>query len=364
MGRVILIILAGSILILSKLAFNIKSNTNQTRESAVSYYSENQSRNICNSKVGMLLSTFADNKNYRVKKTQTKSLFNGTTTYSLNAVLLPSMTDSVMEIKVTGIHFGDTSNAIVHFRSIGFVPPPVNGAISTNNPSLAQGNISIDGRDHDRNGNLIPNSGTYGIWTTQSHVQTGAAKIGGTDDARIDYAPSKPGNPAIIKTGQVWPGGYPDSPDKLMGGASKGFPEGTLKNIAMSGVGGSQYVTNPASLTFPLSGVTYVEANLLHDTNISGSGILIVHNSSTNALLRIPNGTFKGLIIADDIYKLHTSLILGAVVGLTPSPSAGHTIGNSDGFVLFSREVIKDVTEMTLGLGHARQRLEVFHWYE
>ena len=364
MGRAILIILIGSILLLSTIAFNTRSRTNQARESAVSYYSENQSRNICNSKVGMLMATFANDKNYRVNTAQTKSLFNGTTTYTMKAVLLPSMTDSVMEVNVTGIHFGDTSNVIVNFRSVGFVPPPVKGAIATNNSSLAQGNIKIDGRDHDRNGNLISNSGTYGIWTTQSHVQTGAAQIGGTDDARVDYVPSKPGNPAIIKTGQVWPGGYPDTPDKLMGGASKGFPEGTLKNIAMSGVNGSQYVTSPTSLTSPLSGVTYVEANLLHDTDISGSGILVVHNASTTALLRIPNGIFKGLIIADDIYKLHTSVILGAVVGLTPSPSAGHTIGNSEGFVLFSREVIKDVTDMILGIGYARQRLEVLHWYE
>lgn len=364
MGRALLIILTGSILLLSTLAFNTKLKTNQARESAVSYYSENQSRNICNSRVGMLMSTFADKKNYRVKTAQTKSLFNGTTTYTMKAVLLPSMTDSVMEVNVTGIHFGDTSNAVVNFRSVGFVPPPVKAAISTNNPSQAQGTITIDGRDHDRNGNLISNSGTYGIWTTQTHVQTGSAKIGGTGDTSVDYAPSKPGNPAIIKTGQVWPGGYPDSPDKLMGGASKGFPEGTLKNIAISGVYGSQYVTNPASLTLPFSGVTYIEANLMDGKDISGSGILVVHNGSTTALLQSPDGTFKGLIIADDVYKLHCDLIIGAVVSLTPSPPAGHTIGNSNGFVLFSREVIKDVTEMTLGIGHARQRLEVLHWYE
>ena len=118
MGRAILIILIGSILLLSTIAFNTKSRTNQARESAVSYYSANQSRNICNSKVGMLMSTFADDKNYRVKTAQTKSLFNGTTTYTMKAVLLPSMTDSVMEVNVTGIHFGDTSKADI--RGIGF----------------------------------------------------------------------------------------------------------------------------------------------------------------------------------------------------------------------------------------------------
>lgn len=54
-----------------------------------------------------------------------------------------------------------------------------------------------------------------------------------------------------------------------MAGPAMGYPEGTLKQIAMGGVDGSQYVgpdtsppSGPGDLTFPLRGVTYVELGL------------------------------------------------------------------------------------------------------
>ncbi len=57
-----------------------------------------------------------------------------------------------------------------------------------------------------------------------------------------------------------------------MGGTSAGFPSGFLKSYAQSGSGGSQYVTNPSSLTYPLTGVTYVEiSGTWNSANITGS---------------------------------------------------------------------------------------------
>lgn len=375
MGKAALIVLLGGIVTLTMLTVNFQSKTTEARQIAVTSHANNQSRNICNSTVGMLMSTLADNPDYRTSTLQTRSLFNGTAVYSIKGVLLPSMTDSVIQIKVTGVYFGDSSSVEVSVRKPsggGFLPGPVKGAVSTNNPVETIGTLIVDGRDHDLSGNLIADNGTLGIWTTSSLSQKGNSKIGSTNG--VDFAPSKKvsGNPNYVLTNQTYPGGYPDTPDKVLGGASNGYPEGTLKSIAQSGKNGNQYVTDPSSLTSPFQGVTYVElpsGDTWQSMSIQGEGILIVHNSANNAIMKnLNHGTFKGLLIADDIVHVHADII-GAVVGLSPSPSSGNCIGNGNGTIKFSRQAIMDATGKTKSggnsdFGYARQRLEVIQWYE
>ncbi len=125
------------------------------------------------------------------------------------------------------------------------------------------------------------------------------------------------------------------------------FAEGTLKTIAQSGRKGSQYVTDPSQLTLPLSGVTYVElppGEIWGDTEVvdfgNGSGILVVHNAATNAAIKNLNyGSFKGVIIADDLVHIHNR-ILGGIVTLTPAPSEGNCIGNGTGDVFYSSQAV------------------------
>ncbi|MCH8292457.1 hypothetical protein IH992_15300, partial [Candidatus Poribacteria bacterium] len=140
-----------------------------------------------------------------------------------------------------------------------------------------------------------------------------------------------------------------NTPDQLVG-----YSEGYLKIIAkVDKSGGSQYCTDPADLTFPLSGVTYVDLpsgvpwNAIDFGN--SSGILVVHNATTDAVIKNLNtGTFSGLIIADDMIHVHTT-ILGAVVTLTSAPSAGNSIGNGSGDVLYSSEAIQTTTQVSIG---------------
>ncbi|MFB3040899.1 MAG: hypothetical protein ACE1ZS_03705, partial [Candidatus Poribacteria bacterium] len=141
-----------------------------------------------------------------------------------------------------------------------------------------------------------------------------------------------------------------NTPDQLVG-----YSEGDLKIIAQYGTSGSQHVYDPADLTFPLSGVTYVELpsgvpwNAIDFGN--SSGILVVHNDNVppDAVIKNLNtGTFSGLIIADDMIHVHTT-ILGAVVTLTPAPSAGNCIGNGSGDVLYSSEAIQTITQVSIG---------------
>jgi hypothetical protein len=193
---------------------------------------------------------------------------------------------------------------------------------------------------------LLAGSGTLGIWTTKTLSQSGNSKIGGTSGV-VDYTPSKPGNSVIIATSQTWPGGYPGTPDSILGGASQGFPEGTLKSIALSGVGGSQYTTDPSLLNSPMRGVTYVElpsGGLWQSMDISGSGVLVVHNTAKNAGMKnLNSGTFTGLVIGDDVVHIHTNII-GGLICLSPAPSEGNCIGNGNGTVLYSTEAIARAT--------------------
>lgn len=217
--------------------------------------------------------------------------------------------------------------------------PGVRGAITANGPTLTGGEIVVDGRDHDINGNVIPGQGGPGLITGGDYTQQGGSLVGGTDEG-TDYVPSTPADSHVIEEGV--------SDLELTPDAVLGFQEGTLKQLAMKGTNGGQYVTDPANLVGPLSGVTYVEMPsddpwwiVSGDTILSdGTGILVVHNSTTGSIIKNLNeGTFKGLIIADDVVHVHTTII-GALISLTPNPSGGNSIGNGSGEVLFSQAAL------------------------
>lgn len=227
------------------------------------------------------------------------------------------------------------------------VPVAVKGLLTTDRPTSLEGNPIVDARDHTINGVLVPNQGTYGVWTTGTLSPAGTPTIGGTV-LGADIPPTNPYLPIVNATGQSWPT-YPTTPDSVLGGASYGFPEGTLKSVAQSG-GGNQYVTDPGSLRYPLKGVTYVElpsGGTFANTDITGSGILIVHNSARNAVLKDCLLNFKGLVLIDDMFKsadiphITPPVFIGAIFAMTPNASAILRCGNSDGSMIYSSEAIR-----------------------
>jgi len=219
-------------------------------------------------------------------------------------------------------------------------------AITTNYNTDTLGQLTVDGRNHDLNGTYIGN-GTLAIYTTGTYDEGGNSDIGGTNATPTDYAPSQsnydednPNDPPnIVVTGVTWPSpGYPTTPDAVME-----YPTGTLKATAQSGTGGSQYVTNPSSLTTPLRGVTYIEKSGTWNAgsfNFTGTGILVVHSTTGNTAVvkTLNSGTFKGLVLVDNIDKIHTTII-GAVFTMAPSP-ASNCVGNGNGDVLYSAQAV------------------------
>ncbi len=213
------------------------------------------------------------------------------------------------------------------------------GGVTSNGPIAVNGTLEIDGREHDINCNLIGGAGVPGIYTNSTFDQSGNGEVGGHESG-TDYVPSNPGDPAVITENGTDAFSTPDG--------TLGLEEGILKYLAQSGIAGSQYVTDPDNLTLPLQGITYVElpsgavwqsANMLTD----GSGILVVHNSTTDAVLENTNGgTFTGLVITDDIVHLHNQII-GALVTLTANPSSGNVLGNGTGSVCYSSQVFNGI---------------------
>ncbi|MCH8293756.1 pilus assembly PilX N-terminal domain-containing protein [Candidatus Poribacteria bacterium] len=260
--------------------------------------------------------------------------------------------DRIIEVTSTGSIAGSlgTERTVVAHLQVFEPPNPVDvqGAVTTLGPIGTLGTLVVDGRDHDLDGFLVNNNGVVGIITAvPTFVQSGASKVGGTV-AGIDYRPkgSSQVNPAVIETNVVV---NFNTPDQVLD-----YPEGALKSIAQGRVSGSQYVTDPADLTFPLSGVTYVELpsgtpwEAVHFGN--SSGILVVHNTTTDAVItNLATGTFTGLVIADDPIHIQNT-ILGAVIALTPTPSEGNCIGNGTGDVLYSSEAIEEITQVVIGV--------------
>ena len=230
--------------------------------------------------------------------------------------------------------------------------PTVRGAVSASSNLASLGTLTVDGRNHDEDGVLISpgGSGTFAISTTQTFNQGGSSYVGGTDSGGTDHAPALPADPSVIE--ENFAGTVPTTPDEVMGGDDKGWPEGSLKSIAQSGLNGGQYVTDPSNLTFPLSGVTYVELptsgpgqtwqsiDFGSPPNHS-SGVLVVHNSATNAMIKdLMTGTFKGLLIADDVDKVHSNYN-GAVFVLTTAPSGGNCLGNGTGTIVYGLQALE-----------------------
>ena len=68
----------------------------------------------------------------------------------------------------------------------------------------------IDGRNHDLNGNVIPNSGVPGVSSSTAFTNEDNAEIGGTFNG-IDYVTQFPENRDIIEEFYSWNGSFPIS---------------------------------------------------------------------------------------------------------------------------------------------------------
>lgn len=198
-------------------------------------------------------------------------------------------------------------------QSFPLTAPPA--AVAIAGVAQTTGNITVDGRDHNASGTLTGAPGIYGISTSSpSFVQSGSSDVGGNG-----IPPANPANPVTIQVNAPL---LPTTPEGILG-----LSPGSL----------DQYkTTTPPSSSF--SGVVYLTTSWV-SANLDGStGILIVHNSTGTTELKNVQGTFKGLIITDDMVHINANaMVIGAVYGLK---SGGVTIGNGNADVLYSSSVL------------------------
>lgn len=345
MGKYSLIVVSGLVLTFGYINSNLNRANVDFVDNFVTQYEQKEAKMVAHSLANMALAALSDSAAWRTGYANV-SIGGGTGW----ATLEDSATDTTLtagQVRITvGGHSGEMADTVVALAVVPTVPPGVQGGITANSVVKTLGTLVIDGRDHDLNGNLVSGQGTMGVSTTQTFDQGGNSTGGGTT-AGVDYMPSKPANPAIVEENAVYV--FPSNPDDVFG-----YAAGMLKTMAQSGANGGQYVTNPSNLTFPLSGVTYVElSNGGTWQSMSfgeSSGVLVVHNSWTNAAIKnLNSGTFKGLLIADDIEKVHMTII-GAAISLTTSPS-GNCIGNGDGAILYSSAALEQASSVSVGGG-------------
>jgi hypothetical protein len=368
-GRALIIVVTGIIVITSVILYNIGASSTRITANFNDYFLRQTTQNIAQSGVNLCLRKLSNDPLWRTNS-WTVDLFGGKAYMRVRDTSYGGITNAiaVRSIGVTQRSLSaqrmDTSIAYIFFPPSSF-PTGIRGLLTLNasNSVSLVGSITIDGRDHDSLGNVVPDSGTYGVWNTgPTFNTTGSSTVGGTVNY-IDYAPSGASpNPAILLNQTLPPPGYPTTPDSVLGGESNGFPEGMLKSMAQAGAHGSQYSTNPATLTYPLSGVTYVEMPVgspqWSPANLQGSGILVVHNAATNAKLYNTTATFKGIIITDDVAHLHGDTY-GALVVLSRTPT-GNALGNGNAAVLYSNYAIR----YAMSLAQSGSSPVILGWWE
>ena len=377
MGRASLIMILGASITVGVMNLQLNRSSEQATENLVRYFDGTLSRNLANDAASYVLGLYADSATLRVQNSAklSSSIFSDVGDYSLTYSLYDTTiniakNDHEVVKLVMRAEYGKSVHEVMVYAgtTFGFVPEPIRGAITARGVlDNTIGDLHIDGRNHTEEGELENFGGVYGISSGSAFTNKGKAVIGGTGEDGSDYPASNPANPLSVEQSHNWSNTFPADPDGVFN-----FPGGTLKEVAKSGVAGSQYVTNPKDLQFPLKGVTYVDlpegvswkaAWLGKDP----AGILVVHNSSGTARVEnIASETpFKGLIIADKMFHIHVE-VLGAVMLLSNSLEKKKICtGNHESKILFSREAIQHATYLTSEKGTGwRGKVPIFGWME
>jgi hypothetical protein len=359
-GKSIIILLIGMVLITGLILSGILRTSNNITKNMVTDYQRKATYNIAQSGANIGLNTLKFNSAYRNTGYSVSDMMGGKVNIR---VIDTTMSDGtvVVAVKSTGFTNYGNSNQL-SYTSVAIppnsVPSPVHGAFTAaaGVNYKFNGGGEIDGRNYNPDGTLITNptgTGTYAIWSKGTVTIPGnSAKIGGTANG-VDYAPSSSYPSSIVLQNQPIPANYPTSPDQVMGGPNAGYPEGTLKTIAQSGIGGSQYIQsfggNIPSYNNNLKGVTYIDWTGGNINTINGSGILVINNLSIQLLsIEIKQTQFSGLIILSNNITL--SIKQGGIVGslFVTAPVSGDTVSllsdNGQGFIHFSSQAIKNVT--------------------
>ncbi len=375
MGKMLLFLVFGAIIVFGTFATSMNEKMGFSVDNAVTHFERATTRNMNLSVLELALRELHNDITWR-EGFYDLDLEGGTTTLTLQDSVVGG--DSVVVVYCTSIFGQDTATSIVVVKpNINHVPAVVRGAITAFGPiDKLVSDMILDGRNHDVNGVLIPGSGTYGVSTGEATFSNdGPAQIGGTDYTVPvgDIAPAIPEDPLTVEVNAPWPDGWPTTPDEAFE-----LPEGTLKEIALGGYGGSRYVTTYADLvSAPIQGVTYVEVppgtewGSKYITVPNPKGIFVFHSSDTDARwwrIKISDGSpFEGVMIFDYVFHFHMD-ILGALIHLSPNTETVKDCHqNQDHWMNYSEDTIVDALDgVAIGgsEGSWAESFEIISWWE
>lgn len=349
-GRALIIMIVGIVLISTNIFIQLTGSSRDMSSNMNRSYVREAATNIAQSGVSIGVRRLADDPLWRDGVPMMEMLGG-------NAII--TVRDTVfharpaIQVQCTGIMMYDlpdehreVATAYVYGDTI---PHAVQAVLTTPHNVNQTGAFELDGRDHDAGGNYKPTSkGTKAVWTEKDCQHTVGTRFHGEgddgeehDDVDVDTT--------LVERCRSYPGGYPRTPDSIMTTCGHAFAEGTLKKVAKSCTGGSQYVTDPGLLTYPLRGVTYVElpaGGTWNSAKVTGSGVLIVHNGAKDACMKGANGGgFTGLIITDEVQNINTTVI-GAVISCGANDNDNTASGS--GQLLFSRDALRAATSQAV----------------
>jgi hypothetical protein len=223
-----------------------------------------------------------------------------------------------------------------------FNPKGVRGAVTARDSVYFAGSFTSDGRNHDSSGNALGGNGTYAISTTGIIDPTGSSNYGSFNCS----PPTHPHDPLCAGSFEqtISPDSVPSSPE-----AALGLSPGAL----------NQFICEPGH-TYSGQGIFYVTGDAGTVSFDHCSGILIIHNTTGTANLRVTGqGVFKGIIITDDLNKLAGSAqIIGAVM-VIGDVTGKQGAGNSD--VLYSKYMMDHLSDFC---GDWQMLVTMFSWRE
>jgi len=334
--RALVIMIAGLMMISIKVFTQLAGSSQNISANVDNTYLREDARNIAETGVGIGIRKIANNPAWR-DGIPSMNLFDGVASVTVQDTMYKGF--SCVKVQCTGTIMAGTPEqhieTAVAYLYGDTIPTALQGALVVNHDVSQKGSFTVDGRDHDDNDNVLSRTGVLGIWTVGNVQSDDDHQVLGTNQETGDDNSHHVDTAVVVRNGSYSDDGeddggddgeeggsgggsgsgnkpFPSSPDSIMSTCGEHFSEGTLKSIAQSHANGSQYVTDPTKLTYPLQGITYVElpaGGTWQPTNMSGCGTLIVHNGTHDACMQnAAGGTFKGIVMCDEINKINCEI--------------------------------------------------------
>jgi hypothetical protein len=284
MGKGLIIITLGVSIIIGYFALNLNANSNRGLQTTLDFFETTQARLIANSGIEIYLEKLRRNKNL------TGSFLNNTLMDGSFDIHISGV-DSLMTISAVGRYRDKIHTSIVTARRTLVTIPDVNSAIYVSSDNIGldlNGNIDIDGNDHNIDGTPGPQPALPGIAVDDP---ADSAFIVNSLKPKISNAILGAGGAPSVRTVE-------DNTDWLTLTESYIFAADTT---LVTGT----YTTGTVLGTAANPIITYVNGNVDFSGQASGYGVMVVNgNLSMSGLF-----SYKGIIIAYGQSSIETKTV-------------------------------------------------------